>query len=295
MARFSQYLLALLPLVAHVKAASYSLSDNFVGPSFLTEFAVLNIADPTHGRVNYVDAATARSQNLTYASGDTFILRSDSSTVLSPSGPGRNSVRLQSNKQFGTSVMIQYPPHATRLRGVNDQGPNHATLHTSSGCVMPAQREQTGTSLQLDCDVAVNGNAGCGVQLPQANSYGPPFNANGGGWYAVERTDSFIKVWFWARNDAAVPADVRNSATSVNTDSWGTPVAFFPTTASCSIAEKFGPHNIIINLTFCGDWAGQDAIFSNAGCPGTCVDYVNNNPAAFAEAYFDFASAKVYQ
>jgi len=66
-------------------------------------------------------------------------------------------------------------------------------------------------------------------------------------------------------------------------------------------------------VTFCGDWAGQDSIFQGAGCPGTCVgkpclvvfhneilltnylDYVNNNPEAFSEAYFDFASIKVYQ
>ncbi|KAK7036466.1 hypothetical protein VNI00_011663 [Paramarasmius palmivorus] len=271
MARFSLYLLALFPLVAHVNAATYSISDNFVGQSFLSGFSVLNIADPTHGRVNYVDANTARNQNLTYGSGDTFILRADSKSVLNPNGPGRNSVRLQSNKQFGRSVMVD------------------------AGCVMPAQRQQTGTSLQLDCDVAANGNAGCGVQLPQWNSYGPAFNSNGGGWYAVERNNDFIKVWFWARNDGSVPGDVRNGASNVNTDGWGTPVAYFPSTGSCNIAQKFGAHHIIINLTFCGDWAGQSSIYSSAGCPGTCVDYVNNNPGAFAQAYFDFASVKVYQ
>jgi hypothetical protein len=62
-----------------------------------------------------------------------------------------------------------------------------------------------------------------------------------------------------------------------------------------------------------GDWAGQDAIFQGAGCPGTCVgkslytstggrrvdayrivDYVNKNPASFKNAYWDIASLKVY-
>lgn len=33
-----------------------------------------------------------------------------------------------------------------------------------------------------NCDVAVTNNAGCGVKVSQANSYGPEFNANGGGW-----------------------------------------------------------------------------------------------------------------
>ena len=55
---------------------------------------------------NYVNAATAASLNLTYASGDTFILRADSTTVLSASGPGRNSVRIQSNKAYTNSVMM---------------------------------------------------------------------------------------------------------------------------------------------------------------------------------------------
>lgn len=56
--------------------------------------------------------------------------------------------------------------------------------------------------------------------MPTPNSYGPAFNSNGGGWYVVERTNSYIKVWFWPRNDARVPADVRNGASSVNTDSY---------------------------------------------------------------------------
>lgn len=38
--------------------------------------------------------------------------------------------------------------------------------------------------------------------------------------YAMERTSSFIKVWFWSRNDGNVPSDVKNGATNVNTDSW---------------------------------------------------------------------------
>ncbi len=37
-------------------------------------------------------------------------------------------------------------------------------------------------ALQNDCNVAVNSNAGCGVQIQNTASYGPPFNANGGGW-----------------------------------------------------------------------------------------------------------------
>ena len=71
-----------------------------------------------------------------------------------------------------------------------------------------------------NCDSAATNNAGCGVQAPSANSYGPAFNAAGGGWYAMERTNSFIKVWFWSRGAGNVPSDVKNGATTVNTDNW---------------------------------------------------------------------------
>jgi hypothetical protein len=38
--------------------------------------------------------------------------------------------------------------------------------------------------------------------------------------YATERTNSFISVWFWPRDDPAVPADVKAGGGSVDTDNW---------------------------------------------------------------------------
>ncbi|CAE6434589.1 unnamed protein product [Rhizoctonia solani] len=273
------------------RAATYSISDTFVGSSFLNGFTHEAIADPTHGRVNYVDQSTAQRLNLTYASGNTFIMRSDYTTTLNPSGAGRNSVRIQSRKQWSTHVEIldvrhmpqgcgSWPAYWTTntnnwpaageidiIEGVNDQAPNAATLHTTAG-----------TTTTTDCNWQVNGNAGCGVKNPLANSYGPTFNSNGGGWYAMERTSSYIKVWFWPRNSATVPQQVRNGGSSIDTSTWGTPFAAFVNN-SCDINSHFGPENIIINLTFCGDWA----------------DYVNYNPAAFKNAYWDIAALRVYQ
>ncbi|KAJ7275634.1 laminarinase [Mycena rebaudengoi] len=307
---------SVLALTHLAAGATYRQTDNISGSGFLSSFSFEAIPDPTNGRVNYVNAATAASQNLTFASGNTFIVRADAKTTLSASGPGRNSVRLRSNKQFTTAVTIfdlrhmpqgcgtwpalwtvgaDWPNQACRgeidiLEGVNDVGPNQATLHTNAGCTMPASRAQTGTSVLNNCDVAATNNAGCGVQVNDARSYGPSFNSQGGGWYAVERTNAFIKVWFWTRSSTSVPADVK-SGTSVNTDAWGTPAAFFPAT-SCPISSKFGPHNIIINLTFCGDWAGQSSIYAASGCPSTY--FVNRNPSAFTNAHFDFASLRIF-
>ncbi|KAK0232388.1 2 beta-glucan [Armillaria nabsnona] len=303
-------------LAPPVFGAVYRQSDSFIGSQFYSGFSHQAISDPTNGRVNYVDVATSQSQNLTYASDDTFILRADDTTVLNADGPGRNSVRLQSNNQYGSNTAmvfnIRHMPQGCGtwpavwtvgpnwpnggeidiIEGVNNQASNQATLHTSSGCTMPSgSRAQSGVSLQNECDVNVNSNAGCGVQLQNSISYGSGFNDNGGGWYALEWTDSFIKIWFWARNDPNVPTGVRTGGSVVITDNWGTPAAYFPNT-SCALTNYFSPQNIIINLTFCGDWAGS--AYASSGCPSSCVDFVNNNPGAFADAYFDFAWVKVY-
>ncbi|PPR05555.1 hypothetical protein CVT24_003294 [Panaeolus cyanescens] len=294
---------------------AYQLTDQIIGNDFFNAFEWEAIADPTHGRVNYVDQPMSRSQNLTFASDNTFILRTDFSSVLDPNGPGRNSVRIRTKKTYTTHVAvfdIRHMPQGCAtwpavwetdeaawpnggetdiLEGVNDQSPNAATLHTKTGCTMPAARTQTGTSGQNDCDVAVNGNTGCTVKFPTSNSYGPNFNSNGGGWYAMERTPDHISVWFFPRN-GNTPSDIQSGAASVNPANWGTPAAFFPNT-SCNFPSFFDAHNIIINLTLCGDFAG--AVFGQDGCPGSCVDLVNNNPGAFQQAFFDFASIRVYQ
>ncbi|KAF8193714.1 laminarinase [Pholiota molesta] len=307
---------SLLATTTPALAATYSLTDNVVGSAFYSYFQWENIGDPTNGRVTYVDQATSISQNLTFASSDSFILRTDFKTVLSASGPGRNSVRMKSSKTYTTHAAVFDVRHMPQgcgtwpaiwetkesnwpaggevdiLEGVNDVSPNQATLHTSPGCTMPASRAETGNPVLLDCNTAVNGNAGCGVQFPTTTSYGPSFNSNGGGWFAIERTASFIYVWFWPRNSGSVPSDVRSGASQAVTDNWGTPTAAFPNT-DCNISQFFQENNIIINLTLCGDWAGT--VYAQDGCPGACVDYVNNNPSAFTNAYFDFAAVRVYQ
>ena len=98
----------------------------------------------------------------------------------------------------------------------------------------------TGTSTGDNCDVDATGNSGCGVTSNDASSYGPTFNAAGGGFYAMERSDAGVKVWFWSRNSGSIPSDVLNGATSVDTDNWGTPFADFPST-SCDMSSHFGP------------------------------------------------------
>ncbi|KAJ7259093.1 endo-beta-glucanase [Mycena haematopus] len=305
--------------VSSAFAGTYSRSENIVGRGFYDSFEFEDILDPTNGRTNYVSEAAAKDQNLTYASENTFILRADSTTVIKDSSDtGRNSFRIRSHKAYNTHVAVFDIAHMPQgcgtwpavwetnesnwpaggevdiLEGANDQGPGQVTLHTSPGCSMPASRTQIGTSLSLDCDATVNGNLGCGVSVDRAPGFGPTFNAEGGGWYAIERTTIFIAVWFWFRNDANVPEDMKAGRTSVDTDTWGTPTAYF-TNNDCNLPEVFDANNIIINLAFCGEWAGNPDKYAASGCPSTCKSYVDSNPSAFVNAYFQLNSINIYE
>ena len=75
------------------------------------------------------------------------------------------------------------------------------------------------STVNVDCNAFTNGNVGCGVRFPTVESYGPSFNSIGGGWYAMERSNTHVSVWFWPRN-GAVPSDVGSGASSVNPDNW---------------------------------------------------------------------------
>ena len=70
-------------------------SNSVFGASSLTRF-----------HSNYVDQGTAVAQNLTFASGNSLIMRADDWTVLDPNGPGRNSVRIRSVKTYNTHVSV---------------------------------------------------------------------------------------------------------------------------------------------------------------------------------------------
>ncbi|KAG6382199.1 glycoside hydrolase family 16 protein [Boletus reticuloceps] len=201
------------------------------------------------------------------------------------------------------------------VEGINNQSPDSITLHTrpgqsshltvhscrcpdlpsTVGCTMPSQRQMSGTSRGNNCNVYETDNTSCGVKVNSANSFGPSFNAAGGGWYVIERTPSFIKVFFWSRHDPTTPKDVSSPGPKINTGNWGTPAAYFPSSSSCDFNTHLTAFNIVIDLDFCGAWAGNAQLYSMAGCPSTCADYVNSNPSAFQNAYFTFNALTIYE
>ena len=61
---FYLYLCLVTPFVT--AGSLFNIKDTYIGSGFLNGFDWWSYDDPTHGRVNYVDQATALRSNLTY-------------------------------------------------------------------------------------------------------------------------------------------------------------------------------------------------------------------------------------
>jgi hypothetical protein len=294
---------------------NYSGADFFNGWTFYTQ------NDPTHGYVNYVSEADAKTDGLISAAPGKVIIAADSKNVAS--GRGRNSVRIQSNLAFNGGLflldLVNMPygcgtwpawwlvgpnwPNGGEIdiiEGVNAQTEVDTTLHTSNGCTQSANSTNMftgswglGTNNQPATNCYINApnqanNQGCGI-VGNAGSYGEPFNAGGGGVWATEWTQDHIQVFLFKRGN--IPKDIL--ADQPNPTTWGKPYSYFALGANCP-ANKFSNMNLIFDLTFCGDWDG--AVFGSQ-CPGkgSCNSYVQNNPKDFAQAYWQINYLSVFQ
>ena len=153
------------------------------------------------------------------------------------------------------------------------------TLHTGPGCAL------AGSSCE--------GGPGCAIKPEGSNNYGTGLNNAGGGVYAMEWTSGSINIWFFPRN--SIPSDIPSP--NPNPSTWGTATASFVGGDSCNIDHHFKNNHIVFTTTFCGDWAG--GVWSQEGTcaaqAGTCQEYVQNHPEAYADAYWTINSLKVYQ
>lgn len=352
-------LAVVLLLSSSVLCGNYTLREEISGTKFLDRFWFWSYADPTHGSVDYVDQFTAVSNGLaTVNSNGNFVIRADNTTVLPP-GQGRRSVRLHSRRLMSDGLLVakvSFMPQGCAtwpafwtctngnwpaggeidiVEGANDQGPrNLASLHTLYGCHIAGgyRSDQTGFSGQADCSY----QPGCSSSFTANSSYGPGFNQNGGGYFAMRREtgagDPGIGVYFWPLNTAAsnLPAAVSaiadgqaapkyvvtNSNATGNDlaelNKWGRPSAFFANVANssasaaalatgdgpvCQMQNFFGEHEIIINLSLCGDWAGET--FGYSGCAArynnvSCDNFVRNYPSAFSDARWEIDYMRVY-
>ncbi|KAF7169730.1 hypothetical protein CNMCM5623_002382 [Aspergillus felis] len=299
-------------------AQTYQLAESWQGESFISDWNFFSGADPTNGYVTYVNQSSAEQSGLVkVTSSGSFYMGVDYENTLNPNGPGRESVRIETKNYYTQGLYVIDLEHMPGsicgtwpafwsvgkdwpndgeidiIEGVNLQKANEIVLHTSGTCDVSGSNDMSGTLSSSECGEA-SGTIGCVVKGTNGSS-GDPFNEAGGGVYAMEWTDAFIKIWFFARSH--IPASL--SSGSPDTSSFGTPMAHLQ--GSCDFSERFKAQKFIFDTTFCGDWAG--GVFGESSCPmsdsssplKSCVNYVAENPAAFKEAYWEINSIKVYQ
>ncbi|GAD92526.1 hypothetical protein PVAR5_1119 [Paecilomyces variotii No. 5] len=303
-----------LAALAKLSTAAYTLQQDFGISNFFDNFAFFTGTDPTNGFVQYVDQSTAQSAGL-ISTGSSVYIGVDNTNVASSSG--RESVRISSTATYEHGLVILDLAHMPGgicgtwpafwmlgsdwpnngeidiIEGVNDQANNDMTLHTSDGCSI-TNTGFTGSLGTSNCYVDAPGqgtNAGCQISSSSSQSFGTGFNDASGGVYATEWTSDAISIWFFPRS--SIPADIASG--SPDPSGWGTPDANFA--GACDIDSHFNNLQIVFDTTFCGDWAG--AVWSSdstcSALAGTCQDYVQNNPTAFKDAYWEINSLKVYQ
>jgi len=270
--------------------ASFTLKDHYTGKDFL-DWNFFSDADPTHGNVNYLTRSEAVSKGLAFVQKDgTAVLAVDSK---SQGVKNRDSVRISSPKSYDTGLFIAdfwAMPHGPTLwpaywtvgpnwpnggeidliEGVGDSDTNQITLHTSAGCTLNTKLtakfsgKATSTS---NCQSGNGSNNGCGIVDSAAHAYGHQFNMVAGGVIVHLVDSSGIKVWRFPRT--AIPEDI--TAQKPNPDSWGKPVAFF-SSSTCDIGKHFKEQVLTINISACGDLAGNRF----PGGPSACAKAVGD-------------------
>ncbi|KAK7064643.1 GH16 domain-containing protein [Favolaschia claudopus] len=306
--------------------SAWHLVQNYAGSTFFNGWDFWDTADPTHGIVQYLSQSDAQNAGLIEINpaGNAVMRVETTPTVAST----RKSVRITTQRVFTGGLIIMDSVHMPTgcatwpafwsngpdwplggeidvVEGISDYTNNQATIHTGPGCSLTTDNpSQLGASASAvtggtDCAAATSGNAGCGMRSPSSQSFGPGFNSNGGGVYAMKWDSSGISVYFFARG--SIPGDI--SSGSPNPPSWGLPMAHWPP-SDCDPWKFFHDHVAIFDTTLCGDWAGS--AWTSTGAPGqdqscatrtgfsTCDAFVQASGASFNDAYWEVKSVKIY-
>lgn len=310
---------ALVASAATAQELKYVLTHHIRGKGFLDHFDFFSDSDPTHGFVKYVDQATAQNTGLVGVdSNNVFYLKADSDNVTPE---GRPSVRIVSKDSWSKSGLFiadfaampepvcgTWPAYwfvgpdwpnggeIDVIEGVSEETNNAITLHTADGCMLSHDGQYYDSLVKTtNCYIQAPGqasNQGCNVGMGDRRGYGNAFNAAGGGIYVVDWTEQEIKVWFFSREDK-LPQDILDG--TPNPSSWGKPNMHVDS-STCDIPRFFRDLQIVINLTFCGDWAGS--VWPYGSCQSkasSCSDFVANNPSAFRNAQWKLNLIQVYQ
>ncbi|KAI9375460.1 concanavalin A-like lectin/glucanase domain-containing protein [Aspergillus egyptiacus] len=309
--------LAVFPVVARASSV-YTVQSSWEGQNILNHFNFFDREDPTNGFVTYVNQSYAENAGLVkITDSGSLYMGVDYDSVLAPDGPGRESVRIESNEYYDQGLYVvdikhmpgsicgtwpafwtvgpnwPYDGEIDIIEGVNRHEANKIVLHTSGSCDVGGGHEMAGELTSSECGEA-SGTIGCVVE-GQHGSSGTPFNQQGGGVYAMEWQREYVKIWFFPRS--SIPASL--TAGKPDTSTFGTPMAHLQ--GGCDFQERFTHQKLILDTTFCGDWAGN--VYGDSGCPvsdpsnpmQSCINYVAQNPAAFKEAYWELNSVKIFK
>ncbi|KAG1834110.1 glycoside hydrolase family 16 protein [Suillus variegatus] len=332
MRSFHRLFLAAFPLITLVGARSYSrhrpisvgrrstdgtytIQDYYQGEDFFNDWDFYTGSDPTGGNVVYQNKSAAQSERLAYVNSDgTTVLAVDSTSTVAAGGD-RDAVRITSQNSYNGGLFIMdaskmpvgcstwpsfwtvgpnwpYGGEIDIVEGINDQAKNQMTLHsgTSNACTIDTDEsdEFTGSVLSSNCYSTETSDSGCSIMDSSSTSFAYGFNNAGGGVFALLWDNSTgMSMWHFAR--ANIPDDL--TARAPTPSNWGTPSGFW-SAQTCDITDNFYDHQMVIDTTICGNWAG--GAYSQSGCPGTCTDMVAN-ASNYVDAKWVINYVAVYQ
>ncbi|KAF8311360.1 glycoside hydrolase family 16 protein, partial [Clavulina sp. PMI_390] len=295
------------------------------GTSFFTGWKFDSFLDPTKGIVDYLTSDAAFSAGLASVNTAGHAVLAVDTTPNLDASTNRSSIRIETNNNYNTGIFVIDAVHMPAVcgtwpafwtvgpdwpnngeidivEGVHTATENLMSIHTAPGCTMPLAGDETGTLRgSNNCDAAATDDSGCGVASAQADNFGAPYNAAGGGVHIMKLDSTGISVWFFPRG--GIPFDIFTNQPQPS--GWGTPAANFPA-STCDPSEFFQNHVVVFDTTLCGTWAGSSGSWTgltlgqSESCAlstgyDTCEEYVRAEGAAFADAYWEIKSVKVYQ
>ncbi|KAK7415387.1 hypothetical protein QQX98_005926 [Neonectria punicea] len=313
---------AALACVGSASAKQWYLHDTYDATNFFDNFNFFSDADPNLGHVAYKTQEEATNLGLAkYDDGEVY-LGPDITNVLDKDA-GRPSVRLHSKIEYNHGLFIARFSHLPEskcgawpafwtvgepwpnageidlIEGWNLASNNKPAFHTGDSDELGSCKiDGEGQSALVDTDNCDNTyqntpdqylNEGCTV-----DDYDAPYGNSDGGVYALEWTDSFIKIFAWKWD--SVPDNLDSDEPS--TDSWGTPSMYLKND-QCNIDDHFVDQTLIINIAFCGNPVGNDDIWQQA-CSAktsydTCAEYVSAKPGDFENTYFKIKDIRYFK